>query len=124
MFKKTFGVFLICCLFFFNITTAFADWKSDLLIVQVNLGNDAAVKSLIQAGADVNVKDPKEGITPLMIASYKGNVRCIQMLLEAGANVNALTKSRITALMAAAEGGHLEGLYCTHCCGGSARRAR
>ncbi len=52
-------------------------------------------KSLLEAGADVNARDPQSGMTPLMAAATTygragGNPKTIQLLLDHGANVNAI----------------------------------
>ena len=47
-------------------------------------GKTECVKLLIDAGADLNVRD-KEGITALYLASYYGNTECVKLLRDAGA---------------------------------------
>src|SRR5690606_15826071 len=48
----------------------------------------AAVKVLIDAGAEVNAQD-EEGWTPLMRAAYDDDIEKVQILLFAGAELNA-----------------------------------
>jgi len=55
------------------------------------------IRELIQAGADVNVKN-KTGITPLYMAARNGHDEIVTALLEAGANVNAATTNGETPL--------------------------
>lgn len=65
---------------------------------------------LIEAGADVNVKEDKTGMTALHIAArrgegatrYRGDSAVAQVLIEAGADINAVTKDQVTPLHAAA----------------------
>jgi ankyrin repeat protein len=60
-------------------------------------GNVECVKSLIEAGADVNASNDF-GYTPLMWAASRGNIEGIKVLLESHADVNAKTKFGFTAL--------------------------
>lgn len=50
-----------------------------------------AAKSLIDAGADVNLQD-EAGITPLMRAAHRGKAEIVQLLLDAGADASQQTK--------------------------------
>jgi len=65
----------------------------------------AALKRLIDAGADVNHRF-ENGVTVLMNASFAGNVDVVKLLLTAGADANASLGNASTALMAASLGGH------------------
>ena len=61
------------------------------------------VEYLINAGADVNVKD-ESGNTPLMKAAdtpdrYKSRVKLMQQLIDHGADVNAKNNANETALI-------------------------
>ncbi len=74
--------------------------------VVVNQDRDAVskIRSLIDAGEDVNAPDDK-GRTALIIAQYYGNrhtASIIKSLIDAGAEVNAQDKDGSTALMKAA----------------------
>lgn len=51
-------------------------------------GQGAAVRLLIERGANVNAVDD-EGTTPLILASYRGHVEVAKLLLERGAAVDA-----------------------------------
>ena len=70
-------------------------------------GHKEIVEMLINAGADVNVRD-KFGGTALMIASQNGHVETVEMLIEKGADVNARDFLGNTALVYATEEGHKE----------------
>lgn len=48
------------------------------------LGNREVVQILVRAGANINIKDGKDGMTPLMFAALKGQVECMRALLEPG----------------------------------------
>ena len=58
---------------------------------------EQAVKLLIDAGSDVNVKSTL-GYTPLMWAARAGNLEITQLLLEKGANANETDNSGYNAL--------------------------
>jgi hypothetical protein len=68
-------------------------------------GDAAAVKRLIDTGADVNQRF-ENGLTVLMNASFAGNVDVVKLLLTAGADANASLGNASTALMAASLAGH------------------
>ncbi len=55
------------------------------------------IEILVNAGADVNVKD-KEKLTPLMIAAQRSDMVSIEILLKANADVNALDFQQKNAL--------------------------
>src|SRR5205814_2064154 len=70
-------------------------------------GNLEMVRTLIEAGADINEKNGGDNFsTPLMFAVYLGGTRdrteIIKLLLESGADVNRRNNSGKTALMYAA----------------------
>ena len=74
-------------------------------------GNEALamVTALIQAGADVNSPLPDYHDTALFRASFKGNKDLVKLLLaQPGIQLDAINIDGDTALMAAAEKGHLE----------------
>lgn len=62
-------------------------------------------KMLIEAGAEVNVKQ-KGGFTPLHFAAQHGNIDLIIILLEQGADVTALTDTGESAADLAANKGY------------------
>jgi ankyrin repeat protein len=80
-----------------------------LLFAAVKAGDLAAVRQLLDAGADVNAKEPDSifgsGDTVLMVSVYSGtktSIDVVQALLDAGADVNGADSGGTTALMKAA----------------------
>lgn len=65
-------------------------------------GDVAALRALVEAGADLNVKDDAQGWTPLMWATNQGHTEAAVFLIESGADVNAKPETCTTALMVAA----------------------
>jgi ankyrin repeat protein len=61
--------------------------SNNQLIPAVISGNIAELKSQINAGIDINLKD-NNGQTALMYAAYKGNVAIVKLLLENNADPN------------------------------------
>lgn len=71
-------------------------------------GNRAAVRSLLDAGAEVNLA-MGDGTTPLHWAAYRADLDMARMLLAAGADVEAVTRlGDITPLFMAAESGNAQ----------------
>ena len=81
-------------------TILLAAGSADLLTAVRN-GDQAQVRKLIEAGADVNTVD-KDGTTPLMHAVLESDVRMMKLLIDKGANVNMKNAQDSTALMYAA----------------------
>src|SRR3954470_24594336 len=75
------------------------DHENTVLMYACSFGTSAAVKSLLDAGADVNVAN-EFGATALMLATSEPSK--VKLLLQHGANVNATTQLGRTALMVAA----------------------
>ena len=71
------------------------------------IGQTAALRALLDQGAEANVKDPNDW-TPLMETAFAGHVEAAQALLEHGADVNAADRIGWTALMEAASKGRSE----------------
>ena len=74
----------------------------------VFIGDLAAVKQALTAGADPNAKDPQSGSTMLSIAALMGHTEVVTLLLEHGAEVNAKSRDGGTALHSAAFLGRAE----------------
>ncbi len=77
------------------------------LFSAVRAGDDAAVRSLITRGADVNRKLPGDG-TPLIEAARQGRGDLVDLLLGAGADPNLALDRDGNPLIAAAARGHFD----------------
>ena len=66
------------------------------------MGDIKAVKQHIQAGSDLNIKEPVMGSTPLITAAVFGKTEVALALIEAGANIDLQNKEGSTALHSAA----------------------
>ena len=77
--------------------------NTPLLLAAMAENSEMVVKTLIEAGADVNFKN-HSGLSALMFACMNqvDNTRVVRMLLKAGADVNAQSQDGETALMVAA----------------------
>jgi len=69
------------------------------LMMAVPFGTPEMVKTLLDAGAEVNAKDSR-GITPLAfaVASTRQDARVVRMLLEKGADISVVSEAGETAL--------------------------
>lgn len=70
-------------------------------------GETDIVDLFLKAGMPVDIPDA-DGLTPLMLASSKGNVQVVALLLGKGASLQAATKHGDTALMMAAARGNYD----------------
>ena len=75
------------------------------LILATKLDNEIIVRILIDAGANVDIKDDN-GNTALMISSSKGNENITRILIDAGADMNIKNNERNNALILATNNGH------------------
>lgn len=75
------------------------------LFVAAHRGHEKLVRSLIDAGADVNASTML-GRTPLHVAASQGHGHIVDLLLERGADIDAEDESNQTALSIAAKFGH------------------
>ena len=66
------------------------------------LGDLEAIEQHIQAGSDLNEKEPAVGSTPLISAAVFGKTEIARALIEAGADVNLKNNEGSTALHTAA----------------------
>lgn len=81
--------------------------RDNFLHVVIKLGDNAMLKILIDAGADVTYKD-REGNTILSIAAELGNAKAVNLLINRGAEINSRNEEGYTPLSLAAKNGHLE----------------
>jgi len=63
------------------------------------------VKALIEAGADINVRN-NYGNTALMLSSWYGSIDIVKTLIEAGADINEHDNDGDTALILSSCNGH------------------
>jgi hypothetical protein len=71
-------------------------------------GNIDAIKQHLEAGTDVDAKQPPGGGTPLLVAATFGRAEAAKFLIEKGANVNTSSNDGATALHGAAFFCHAE----------------
>ncbi len=62
------------------------------LFAAAEIGNEAAAKTLLDHGANIEEKDLIWGGTPLMWAAWRGHAKMVQFLLQRGANVHAIAE--------------------------------
>lgn len=82
------------------------------LHMAVGMGDPIAVKILLDAKCDVEIKNKSEstgwkGGTPLLCAAFWGNDEIAEMLIKAGADVNATADKEVTPLHEAVRLGNL-----------------
>ena len=78
------------------------------LINAIKSNSFDTVNSLLEKGADVNIKDDNTGETALIWAAALGSLDTVKLLIDKGADVNAKTYTGGTALMCLANGERLE----------------
>uniref|UniRef100_A0A0G4FNW9 Uncharacterized protein n=1 Tax=Chromera velia CCMP2878 TaxID=1169474 RepID=A0A0G4FNW9_9ALVE len=85
-------------------------WGETALIRGARQGSTGAVRALLSAGADPNVRTRSlyGGCIALVLAARGGHVEVVRALLESNAGVNNQEKDRRMALEAASERGHVE----------------
>jgi len=88
-----------------NIYDKHGNNESALFIAAEN-GNRAMVELLIDAGADINIRD--EIWTPLSGAASRGHFHVVRLLIEEGANVNVVEEDGESPLYIAAINGHIQ----------------
>ncbi len=64
-----------------------------------DFGHIDAMKTILEAGGTVNVRNRSRG-TALIGAAFLGRLECVKFLLEAGADPTAMNNDRLTALTA------------------------
>ena len=72
------------------------------------MGNYEVIKQHIEAGTDINSKEPTRGSSPLITASVFGRTEVAKVLIDAGANINQRNNDGSTALHTSAFFGRVE----------------
>ena len=80
---------------------------NETLIAAVDAEDVSGVQKALSGGANVNGKD-REGMTPLMRASLRGNLQIVELLLQKKARVDPVDVFGVTALMQASWAGHTD----------------
>lgn len=73
--------------------------QTSALMAAVNSGKVEVVKFLLDKGVAVNAKRTNDGWTPLMLATFFGFDKVVNLLLDAGADVNLKNNYGETALI-------------------------
>lgn len=98
--------------FFFDPNPEVAAFKANLeeqLLEAISNQQLARVCALIDVGANPNVRDPKTGLTALMMAARLANAAIVTTLLEAGAEIWAIDSCVGTSVLhQACQGGSVE----------------
>lgn len=82
------------------------DGETPLMVAVYSWENEpSVVRTLLNGGADVNIKDNR-GQTPFWMAAAHGSADLVQMLLDRGADIGSRDNEGETPLMVAAENGH------------------
>lgn len=77
------------------------DDGADLLTVAAIFGHDGVVALLLEAGAEVNARNPQNGATALHAAAFLGHADVVRTLLAAGADPRLASGNGGTAIAAA-----------------------
>ena len=94
----------LASIIFFLLLQASAGFCAESLLEAAKKGDEAAVKTLLANGAEVDMRG-ELGKTPLMLAADKGHLSIAELLIKNGADVNAKNDLDWTALMFAAATG-------------------
>lgn len=97
------GLFL--ALFASIITISHAQKNNKNLHELAQTGHTSAIKKLVQAGTDVDIRDSQKR-TPLMLAAAHGNMRNFLQLLALGADLKARDKRERNAVQHAVQNNH------------------
>jgi ankyrin repeat protein len=80
----------------------------DQLFYAATIGNVKQVQQLLDKGVKVDVTDPIDNSTALIMAAEKGHKKVVTLLLENGADINAANNFGGTALHGALSGRHAD----------------
>lgn len=82
--------------------------RNNALLDAANTQDIKQALILLDAGTDVNALNMQYHITPLLLASWKGNIKLVQILLAAGADITIKAVAGDIILHIAVNKGHLE----------------
>jgi ankyrin repeat protein len=106
----TIGAVLVAALFLVLVIgtdVVNAEDKGMALRIAASNGQLEEVERLLNEGADIDARSDN-GMTPLILASWRGHTKVVELLLREGADVDATTNKGTTALRLATERGHKE----------------
>lgn len=95
------------------LAAACADTESDRevrLIRAARNGESKTITAMLDAGADIETRNPGDSWTPLMWAAARDQSACVKLLVARGAKLEAADPHGMTALMGAARWGKKEGV--------------
>jgi ankyrin repeat protein len=75
------------------------------LCMSAEQGHKAALRALVELGADIN-KEMDNGMSPLFIAAHKGHEAVVRALIQAGADISKAMDIGATPLFIATQKGH------------------
>jgi ankyrin repeat protein len=81
--------------------------NTPVLTYAVGMSSPEIAIALIEAGADIGIKD-SSGRTPLADAAFRGKTEIVKALIDAGADVNAVYGAGLTPLIGAVMGGTMD----------------
>ena len=84
--------------------------KKEPVFLVIDEGDASVLSSLLSTDPEVHTKRNSDGWTPLIAASYAGDISCIQILLNAGADVKAVCKDADGCVHYAAAQGHADAI--------------
>lgn len=84
--------------------------KKEPVFLAVDAGDASALSSLLSTDVELHTRRNADGWTPLIAASYAGEISCIQILLNAGADVKAVCKDADGCVHYASAQGHAEAI--------------
>ncbi len=82
--------------------------NSPFLLIAVRARQYEIAQLLLDAGADVNARDPASGVPAIWFTAYNNDLMMLQILLDHGADTNACGITQHTTLMEAARAGNAE----------------
>lgn len=84
--------------------------KLDPVFAAIESGDASGLSALLAADSEAHTKRNADGWSPLIAASYAGDISCIDILLNAGADVRAVCKDSDGCLHYASAQGHVEAI--------------